>query len=78
MASSAMLKPLPPASIASTLIVVPWKVRFQHVPHAAELKPATAGAPPMKGKLGIWEKFWKPARAASEGQQSFENMQASS
>ncbi len=50
-ASSAMLK-LVEWSIASTLIVLPLNVRAQQVPHAAELKPVTATAPPMKGKLG--------------------------
>lgn len=61
-ASSAMLKPFEPTSMASTLMDVPLAVSSQHVPQAGELNPVTAGAPPMKGKLGSDPNVVKPAR----------------
>lgn len=47
-------------SMARTLIVLPLNVRAQQVPHAAEPNPVTAGAPPMKGKLGNEPKVVNP------------------
>ena len=51
--------------MARTLMLVPLKVNFQHVPQLAELKPSTAAAPPMLGKLGNDLNVVKPKRGWS-------------
>lgn len=41
-------------------MVVPLNVKLQHVPHAVEFHPATAGAPPMNGNDGKDPKVVNP------------------
>jgi len=65
MAANAMLKSGVATSIAVTKMLVDTpcaflNVSFQHVPQAAELNPVTAGAPPMRGKLGREPNVVKP------------------
>ena len=61
-ASNAMLNPDAVWSMASTLTFVPLKLNCQHVPQLAELKPSTAAAPPMLGKVGKDPNVVKPVQ----------------
>ena len=60
MAALAMLNPDAAWSIASTLMLLPLYVNFQHEPHEALFQPATAWAPPTLGKWGSEPKVLKP------------------
>jgi len=65
MACRPMLKSGVATSMAKTLMDLdtPWAltyVKFQHVPQSGSFQPETAGAPPMRGKLGNEPKVVKP------------------